>query len=637
MNFAFVLHFHQPHGQLKRVNERIFKNSYEMLLRVLKDYSDLKFTVHISGPLLLYLEKNHPEWLEELFKLGDLGTVEFMAGTISESVLPLVPSRDRVKQISKYVEVFEKLSGQRPRGFWLPERVWEPWLPEVLADSGIEYVLVDDAVLRKSGYSQDHARYAWITEESGKPVKVFFIDEKLRYILPWQQPEKVLEYMAQFAGEQGAILVWGSDAEKFGEWMDSEKSEKWLRGFLELLRRDARIKTTHPSSYLKEHGVRGYLYLDTGSYDKMLEWSGGFFRNFLRKYAESNNMHKKALWVGRKLEKALSALGEPPLDYYMAYCNDAYWHGLFGGVYLAHLRQAVYESLIRAEVVAEEAAGYFDDSSIKKILVDFDYDGRDELLVETKSYNIYVKPDDGGTLFEHDVKLKGLEHNLQDTMTRYREPYLEGLFNPDWYRRVSWRLHVWGLETTPHDWMFNTPFKDVSDLALSKYSLVFAEDPRTFYLRTIGGVYYGGFKAASLYVEKEVRLAEKGYSVRYYVKNLGDGVVRGKLGIEYHVAWKVDREGEHQPWYSVDGKGYGIDAWYSGVGKTLRLYSGSYPPVVLESSEAVELWVAKLSSYARTEKGLREMPQGLAVMFIKELNLGKGESAELAVSQRLEA
>jgi len=73
---------------------------------------------------------------------------------------------------------------------------------------------------------------------------------------------------------------------------------------------------------------KGYIYLDTGSYDKMLEWSGGFFRNFLVKYAESNNMHKKALWVKRKIDKARDKLGEIPLDYYMAFCNDAYWHGL---------------------------------------------------------------------------------------------------------------------------------------------------------------------------------------------------------------------------------------------------------------------------------------------------------------------
>ena len=635
-NFAFVFHFHQPHGQLKWVNERIFYNSYKLLLDVMKSFSDLKFLVHMSGPLLLYLKNHHQDWLEEIFKLGDIGTVEFIGGTISEAVLPLVPRELRLEQIRLYMDVFEKLSGQKPRGFWLPERVWEPWLPEVLADAGVEYVLVDDSVLRKSGYPQELSRYAWITEESGRAVKVVFIDEKLRYILPWRPPEEVVEYLAQHEKDPAAILVWGSDAEKFGEWVSPEYSRAWLTRFLELLRSDRRVQAVHISAYLREAGVKGYLYLDSGSYDKMLEWSRGFFRNFLKKYDESNNMHKKALWVKQKLEKAFGKPEKYPLEYYMAYCNDAYWHGLFGGIYLAHLRQAIYESLIRAEVEAEKALNYYEGTPIRKILVDFDYDGSGEVLVETKNYNLYVKPSDGGTLFEFDVKYEGLEHNVQDTMTRYREPYLEGPFNPDWYRRISWRIHVWGLETTIHDWMFNTPFKDMSDLATARYSVVFTDEPARFKLRAIGGVYYHGTRAASLLVEKEVQLLENGYSVKYKFENLGEGVVRGKIGVEYHLAWKINREEEQQPWYSIDGRTFSISQWYAGSGSSLKLYSGKYPPITLEASKPVEVWIAMLSSYARTEKGLKEIPQGLAVMFLVDAELKRGEASELQVTQRVE-
>ncbi|MCC6053186.1 MAG: glycoside hydrolase, partial [Desulfurococcaceae archaeon] len=164
VNFLFALHFHQPHGQLKWVSERIFENSYKMLLEVFKKYSDLKFTVHISGPLLLYLRDNHQDWLEEMLKLGDLGTLEFMGGTISEAILPLVPGSDRIEQIVRYFELFEEISGVKPRGFWLPERAWEPWLPQVLASAGVEYTLVDDAVLVKTGYPRELSQYSWIVE-----------------------------------------------------------------------------------------------------------------------------------------------------------------------------------------------------------------------------------------------------------------------------------------------------------------------------------------------------------------------------------------------------------------------------------------------------------------------------------------
>lgn len=107
--------------------------------------------------------------------------------------------------------------------------------------------------------------------------------------------DKVVEYIASFSNDPSALLVWSSDAEKFGEWWDKENSRKWLREFLGKLRFDKRALLVHPLDYLREHRVRGLIYLNTGSYDKMLEWSNNFFRNFLVKYPESNNMHKIAL------------------------------------------------------------------------------------------------------------------------------------------------------------------------------------------------------------------------------------------------------------------------------------------------------------------------------------------------------
>src|SRR2546422_9178916 len=66
---------------------------------------------------------------------------------------------------------------------------------------------------------------------------------------------------------------------------------------------------------------------------------GGHWHHFLVKYPESNRMHKTML--------ALSTLsrrrGDPPearRAIGRAQCNDAYWHGVFGGLYLPHLRTA---------------------------------------------------------------------------------------------------------------------------------------------------------------------------------------------------------------------------------------------------------------------------------------------------------
>ena len=92
---------------------------------------------------------------------------------------------------------------------------------------------------------------------------------------------------------------------------------------------------------------------------------GGTWRGFLTKYPESNLMHKKMLHVSQKLhrleksrrrdEKFLSGRDEATRNLLRSQCNDAYWHGIFGGLYSPHLRTELWRSLIRAESFADGA------------------------------------------------------------------------------------------------------------------------------------------------------------------------------------------------------------------------------------------------------------------------------------------
>jgi len=40
---------------------------------------------------------------------------------------------------------------------------------------------------------------------------------------------------------------------------------------------------------------------------------------------------------------------------YRGQCNCPYWHGVFGGMYLPHLRSALYRELIKADKLTDEA------------------------------------------------------------------------------------------------------------------------------------------------------------------------------------------------------------------------------------------------------------------------------------------
>ena len=628
-SFIFVIHFHQPVGQLRHVLDRVQRNSYELLLRVFESYPGLRFTLHFSGPLIMYWREYYPEFLGRLADYVKRSGVEVLGGTFSEAALPLLPAEDRVRQLKMGRELVEEVFGVEPRGAWLPERVWDPTLPPALAEAEYEYVILDDEVGYRAGLWKGDVHRAQITEYSGVRSGVFFIDGPIRYILPWRSQEEVFDYLRGFASERGEeYVLWGSDAEKFGEWWDPGPAEAWLRRFLDMLVRAGDVELLTPSEYLRRFGYRGPVYLYPGSYDKMMEWSGGYFPNFVRKYRESNNMHKKMLYVRRKLEE-LKAGGDAWLEYYMAQCNDAYWHGLFGGIYLAHLRQGVYEHLVRAERLAEEQGGLEGELRVREL--DFDYDGEREVLVEAGRANFYIKPGDGGSLFELDVKEPGDEFNLVNSMGRYGEPYLSGVawYRPDWYRRVSFREHIWREGAGIWDWVNNTPFADVSDFALGRYLL---EDYGDNFVRLVytGRDWSDRSRPKRLLLVKTYRFSQDGSAleVEYRWRNMELETVRERLSVELTLTPRLSYESEDMPWYTVDGefnrsvREHHVSPW----SRSVTVHSPVFRDVHVEDEKHARLWVAPIETLSRTEKGLRKEYQALGVMFIHEVELGPGEA-----------
>ena len=629
--FIFLIHFHQPVGQLKHVLDRVQANCYELLVRVLKKHPKVRVGLHFSGPLLMAWRKNYPRFLEDLRELVHNPNVETLGGTYAEAALPLLPREDRVEQLARGKKLVEELLGVSPKGAWLAERVWDPTLPPALEEAGYEYVVLDDEVGFRAGLGEDGVHRAWLTEYGGSRVGVLFIDARIRYLLPWRSHEEVLDYLSRFKGS--AYVLWGSDAEKFGEWWDPVRAEEWLDGFLATIEQEDWIEAETPSRYIKKYGYAGLAYLPPGSYDKMMEWSGGYFPCFLRKYAESNNMHKKMLWVRRKLkasgsERALT-------EYLLAQCNDAYWHGLFGGIYLAFLRQAVYEHLIRAERLAEESLGTR--FGVNVIEYDFDYDGEQEIILESSTVSAYVKPGDGGTLFELDIKIPGYEHNLVNTMSRYAEPYLEGVpgFRPDWYRRVCFREHIWHEWGSLSDWIDNTPFFDASDLALARY--LYRVEGDSIVLFVTGKDWRDRARPGRVYVEKTFELQPQwpGLSVSYYWRNLESETREFRLCVELTLAPRLPYDGGNVG-YEVEGVRRRIDETLASKDvRKIKVFSPRYPSVVIESDQPAEAWVAPLMSLARTEKGVREMFQALGLALNYRVKLGGGESFEHTVSIRL--
>ena len=100
---------------------------------------------------------------------------------------------------------------------WMPERVWEQSLTSDLAEAGVRYTLLDDFHFKNAGLDEDELHGYYITEDDGKLLSVFPGSERLRYTIPFREPQETIDYLRPIAERQpGAVVVFGDDGEKFG-------------------------------------------------------------------------------------------------------------------------------------------------------------------------------------------------------------------------------------------------------------------------------------------------------------------------------------------------------------------------------------------------------------------------------------
>ncbi len=455
--FAFGIHNHQPVGNFDFVFEDAYNNSYLPFLRILEQHPKIRIALHFTGILLDWIKVNHPELIDLVSKLVARNQIEMMTGGYYEPILSIIPEEDRVGQINKLSDEVNRLFGYRPHGMWLAERVWEPTLPSTLYQAHVKYTIADDTHFKYAGLTDNELNGYYITEDLGNAVALFPISKRLRYTIPFEDPQATIDYLSGFASGDGkSVIVFADDGEKFGVWPNTFKhvyEDGWLNHFFEKLEEHSDwIEMVHFSEALEISRPKGKIYLPTASYSEMMHWAlfpatfrtfedfemylkkqefyddvsvfvrGGFWRNFLSKYREVNNMHKKMLRVSRKLwslPKAKRLKAEEAFNALWAgQCNCPYWHGVFGGLYLSHLRDAIYSNLIKAEIIADRLHG----TDFPRMEVfDIDVDGYDEIVVETRSINAHIDTGRGGSVYELDFK--PVAKNVLDTMTRHREGY----------------------------------------------------------------------------------------------------------------------------------------------------------------------------------------------------------------------
>ena len=468
MNFTF--HFHQPVGNFGFVVDKAYENAYGPLIHALLERPDFRCTLHVSGCLFDHFAGKHPEFIDNLKKLCDRGQVEMLASGYYEPILTEIPYGDAIRQVERMRQFIQDNFGQAATGFWCTERIYDQNLPEIAVNSGLKYTLLDDyLILRNLDDDQLHRHMA--VSEGDAELTVFPISEKLRYLVPFHPVSHLAAHLQdldrryQSQGVKAPIAVFGDDGEKFGVWPGTKQwvyESGWINDFFSFFENNSeQFPLVHLREFCEVHPPAGIATLSAGSYREMCEWVlpvrkqrelararriltdngverpenvllAGNFKYFHRKYEETRRLHHKNRNLSHLVKEAenaasgeqeKSAAAKARLHVMQAQCNCAYWHGVFGGLYLNYLREALNEQMILAE---ESALKVLNPDLPSAQMVDYYEDRREEVLVRNKCFTLLISPHRGMAVDWCDYRPATMA--LLNGMGRYYEYYHDKLF-----------------------------------------------------------------------------------------------------------------------------------------------------------------------------------------------------------------
>ena len=617
VNVQIALHHHQPVGNLPGVLDECYVKCYGPLLEAIERHPRLKCSLSYSGPLLHYFERRYPDYLERLKRLTASRQVEILADGFYEPILAEISEDDRQAQIRLMQEWMNRRLGVVPEGIWLAEGVWENSLAGTFHQAGLKYTLIRAERMIQAGVPESGLHGYHVTEHHGNVLRLFPRDPNLFRMIPYGNPEELGAYLRRMANRNtNASLTFCDNAERWGVWPGSHEKVQQsgcMERLFEFLCGEGdwlRLKTF--SEILKEESPQGRCYIPAGPSSELGMWSlpdesrkqfvsamrnleqrhdAGRFLPFFRtgswggfrsRYFEANLMEKKLLWLKRRVEELPPELREACMDLlWQCQCNTAYWHGTSGGIYLPHLRHAIWRRLLEAQgMLDKQTQGWRAETA------DFDADGCDEVLITSRMISAGITPSGGGALFE--LSLLAPRHNLSATLTRRCESEpgeietsgtagrRQDLFHDSHERRIFMDRFI-SRHTTVEE--FNQGrFHELGDFAGAAYRLLGVKKKNAgveVELEREGGVFQGG-SWQKIRLVKTYAWGSEGrtLTLNYKIRNESLLPVESCFAVEFNFFVPLEQPGIDL--VVLPGKTHSLkECWYEGRVQGFEIRGGS--------------------------------------------------------------
>ncbi|MBQ0165978.1 MAG: DUF1926 domain-containing protein [Treponema sp.] len=490
--------------------ETEYQTNIKPILTYLYANPSFSLSISMSGLMLEWFDKVHPEFKNVIEELMSRKQIEMIGGGYYNPLFPLLSPVDRVAQIELFTTQLRKLTGKRPRGMYIVGSSWDPSLINGINTAGMDYLLLDSTVTNTGRPGQSAQYCPFVVEDAGKTLTILPMNQTL---IPGPQT-KVESYVSRVKkialSNDTPLICCMMSPEQLRELIEAG----WFAAFLKEVSSYSVIEFSKPSQYLKNAESFSHCFIPAGSILPHLS-----ARDFVCQNREIESLYARMIYVSNEIslyrgDKVRKKAARDEL--LKAQHFQSYWPEELSATQTLNLRKQMYRHLLCAESIIAETAkeGDFLSSSF-----DYDMDGYDEFIFRFPYYSAFISTL-GGTLFELDILHCSAQYTLPASASgdfMARKLFTDLLVYEDTFTN----LYQYG--TMLSDTIFAQNRYKVQSFNRSKHEIVLKAT----------GQYITGQETSIL---KKYTLSESGVKVQYIVKNESDKPLDALFAVESNLA-----------------------------------------------------------------------------------------------------
>ena len=387
--------------------EKKYQSIYKNIISFFCNQQNSHFSLSISGFLLSWIDREHPEFTQLLSKVINRKQCEILGGGFYNPVFPLLSPPDRTGQIELMNSEVRRSLGKRPRGMTISHSVWDNNLVSCFQSCGMEYALLDSSLIPK----ERQCYLPLLVTEQGKGINVLAVSREFIpniLIAPREYLRNLFDTINYLTKDdqynsltEERVVAIKIDENQFLKLYES----KWFSKLFSVAEEffSDTIKITLPTEFLHRSGLKVPSYIPAGIQSDVAKWAKKPYEetsntssqptifDFLLTYPQNKALYNRMLYITMlinqsKGDKARKKIAREKL--WIAQSGEAYIcdpDGIFAN---NAVRQHAYRNLTEAEKLVREAQK----DGFKESVSSYDYngDGFNEYICAMKQYNACI-------------------------------------------------------------------------------------------------------------------------------------------------------------------------------------------------------------------------------------------------------